>query len=161
MHDSATTRRYSIDRLVQWGQVTLHQSGPTEGFWDARDLGHQNEAAVECPRWQQNVTRAGLVGTPKGTLQRPTAVMEYRAVPIRDAPPVYQAMKLAAVLDNRRNAGKVQIQRNDCYDNDHRRDQFVVQMRKYRLTAASLACNVDGNGRSKKDRCDHDALEAR
>lgn len=35
MHDSANARRRSIARLVQGGQVTLHQSGPAEGFWDA------------------------------------------------------------------------------------------------------------------------------
>lgn len=87
--------------------------------------------------------------------------MEYRAAPISDALPAYQAMKLAIALDDRRDAGKVQIQRNDCHDNDHCRDQLIVQVRKHRLTAASLACNVDGDGRSKKDRCDHDALEAR
>ena len=35
MHDSANSRRRSIARLVQGDQVTLHQSGPAEGFWDA------------------------------------------------------------------------------------------------------------------------------
>lgn len=106
-------------------------------------------------------TNEGLAGTPKGTLQRPTSVMECRAAPIGDTLPAYQAMKLAIALDDRRDAGKVQIQRNDCHDNDHCRDQLIVQVWKHRLTAASLACNVDGDGRSKKDRCDHDALEAR
>ena len=32
MHDSANARRRSIARLVQGGQVTLHQSNPAEGF---------------------------------------------------------------------------------------------------------------------------------
>ena len=76
-------------------------------------------------------------------------------------PSAYQAMKLAAVLDYRRNAGKVQIQRNDCHDNDHRCDQLVVQMRKHRFTAASLAQHINGNGRSKKNRRDHNALKTR
>lgn len=64
-------------------------------------------------------------------------------------PPAYQTMKLAIVLDNRRNAGKVQIQRDDRHDNDHCCDQFVVQMRKHLLAAPALAHNVDGNGRGK------------
>lgn len=65
-------------------------------------------------------------------------------------PPAYQAIKLAIVLDNRRNAGKVQIQRDDCHDNDHRCDQLVVQVRKHLLATAALTQNIDGNGRSKR-----------
>ena len=34
-------------------------------------------------------------------------------------------------------------------------------MRKYRLTAASLAQHINGNGRSKKNRRDHNALKTR
>lgn len=76
-------------------------------------------------------------------------------------PPTYQAIRLAVVLDNRRDASKVQIQRDDCHDNDHCCDQFVMQMRKHLLATASLARNIHGNCRSKKDRRDHDTLEAR
>lgn len=64
-------------------------------------------------------------------------------------PPAYQTMKLAIVLDNRRNAGKVQIQRDDRHDNDHCCDQLVVQMRKHLLAATSLAQHINGNGRGK------------
>lgn len=64
-------------------------------------------------------------------------------------PPAHQAVALEAVLDNRRDAGKVQIQRNDCHDNDYCRDQLIVQVRKHRLAATSLAQHVNGNGRGK------------
>ncbi len=37
------------------------------------------------PALATNVTCAGLVGAHKGTLQRPTSVMDYRAAPARDA----------------------------------------------------------------------------
>lgn len=164
-------KQASCGKCIPEFQLETGCAFPVEGLWETVShlegqnwdavSGHQNEVAVECPRWRQNVTCAGLAGTPKGTLQRPTSVMECRAAPISDALPAYQAMKIAIALDDRRDAGKVQIQRNDCHDNDHCRDQLIVQVRKHRLTAASLACNVDGDGRSKKDRCDHDALEAR
>ena len=39
MHDSANTQRRSINRLVQRGQVTLHQSSPAEGFRDVVSSG--------------------------------------------------------------------------------------------------------------------------
>lgn len=65
-------------------------------------------------------------------------------------PLAYQATKLAVALDNRRNAGKVQIQRDNCHDNDHCCDQLVVQMRKHLLAAAALAQNIDGDGWGKR-----------
>ena len=75
--------------------------------------------------------------------------MDYRTAMMRDDPLAHQAMTRAAVLDNRRDAGKVQIQRDDRHDNDHCCDQLIVQMRKHLLAAAALTQNINGNGRSK------------
>lgn len=45
----------------------------------------QHFAATAKPALATNVTCAGLVGAHKGTLQRPTSVMDYRTAPARDA----------------------------------------------------------------------------
>lgn len=45
----------------------------------------QHFAATAKAALATNVTCAGLVGAHKGTLQRPTSVMDYRAAPARDA----------------------------------------------------------------------------
>ena len=61
MHDSANSRRRSIARLVQGDQVTLHQSGPAEGFWDAISPGGPARPAIKARTGSQFPN-----GTPRG-----------------------------------------------------------------------------------------------
>lgn len=184
-HDSANTHRCSIDRLVQGGFRAVvsprTESRPPPRQNDPFPSPHAKQPrSVPRRRHNRNVPscRQHFAATAKARAGNKCHLrglggrshrhviethISYGMPSSTDTqcPPAYQAMKLAIALDNRRNAGKVQIQRNDCHDNDHRCDQLVVQMRKHRLTAASLAQHIDGNGRSKKNRRDHNALKTR
>lgn len=78
--------RPPLDKMIRSLRRMRNIQGVSQG---AGTIGTSPAAGGISPQQQKpalatNVTCAGLVGAHKGTLQRPTSVMEYRATPTRD-----------------------------------------------------------------------------
>ncbi len=79
--------RPPLDKMIRSLRRMRNIQGVSQG---AGTIGTSPTAGSISPQQQKpalatNVTCAGLVGAHKGTLQRPTSVMDYRAAPARDA----------------------------------------------------------------------------
>lgn len=79
--------RPPLDKMIRSLRRMRNIQGVSQG---AGTIGTSPAAGSISPQQQKpalatNVTCAGLVGAHKGTLQRPTSVMDYRAAPARDA----------------------------------------------------------------------------
>lgn len=79
--------RPPLDKMIRSLRRMRNIQGVSRG---AGTIGTSPAAGSISPQQQKpalatNVTCAGLVGAHKGTLQRPTSVMDYRTAPARDA----------------------------------------------------------------------------
>lgn len=79
--------RPPLDKMIRSLRRMRNVQGVSQG---AGTIGTSPAAGSISPQQQKpalatNVTCAGLVGAHKGTLQRPTSVMDYRTAPARDA----------------------------------------------------------------------------
>ena len=79
--------RPPLDKMIRSLRRMRNIQGVSQG---AGTIGTSPAAGSISPQQQKpalatNVTCAGLVGAHKGTLQRPTSVMDYRTAPARDA----------------------------------------------------------------------------
>lgn len=79
--------RPPLDKMIRSLRRMRNIQGVSQG---AGTIGTSPAAGGISPQQQKpalatNVTCAGLVGAHKGTLQRPTSVMDYRTAPARDA----------------------------------------------------------------------------
>lgn len=79
--------RPPLDKMIRPLRRMRSIQGVSQG---ADTIGTSPAAGSISPQQQKpalatNVTCAGLVGAHKGTLQRPTSVMDYRTAPARDA----------------------------------------------------------------------------
>ena len=77
----------TLDKMIRSLRRMRNIQGVSQG---AGTIGTSPAAGSISPQQQKpalatNVTCAGLVGAHKGTLQRPTSVMDYRTAPARDA----------------------------------------------------------------------------
>lgn len=77
----------TLDKMIRSLRRMRNIQGVSQG---AGTIGTSPAAGGISPQQQKpalatNVTCAGLVGAHKGTLQRPTSVMDYRTAPARDA----------------------------------------------------------------------------
>lgn len=77
----------SLDKMIRSLRRIRNVQGVSQG---AGTIGTSPAAGSISPQQQKpalatNVTCAGLVGAHKGTLQRPTSVMDYRTAPAHDA----------------------------------------------------------------------------